>query len=179
MFFGAGLVAALLLTQQLGFVWYVLAAVEFVLLAAIGNMAIQAAKRPGRLVHEWAFEENEKITISSLKGKTAEELDKLLKYHLDNGNMEAADRISQKMMNMADGTVDNDPIPLATPTIHSAHVPVQQIAQKPDPGVVLKVPAAGANSTLPAWMLDGNANGKKTAAEDEPQQQTHLPDWMN
>jgi hypothetical protein len=181
-FFLAGLVAALMATQTLGFVWYVLAGVEFVLLCAMASMAVGAAKRPGRMVHEWALAEHEKITISSLKGKTTDELETLLQYHLTNGNIEAADRISQKLLNMVDGTPDNDPVPLAQPS----PIPMQkQIAQKADPGVVLKVPAASANSKLPAWMQDGT-NGtatpvgeNKTAAEEEPQQQSSLPDWMN
>lgn len=186
MFFLAGLVGQLLASQfEIGFAFYVLAVLELVLLCSIANMATKAAKRPARLMHEWALAENEKITISGLKGKTTEELEKLLQYHMEQGNIEAADRISQKMLNMVDGMADNEPIPLANPVIASMQATVQHIAQKQqgDPGVVLKMPAGTASGSLPSWMQDGSGcesnGGKKKAAEEEPQQQSSLPDWMS
>jgi hypothetical protein len=168
------ILAVFFTNPYLSFLTAVLAVVETVMIAFTVSLMFEAARKPGRLVHEWAFEENEMQTILTLKGKTTDELEKMLQYHLDNGHMETADKISQQLLNMIDGNPD----PYgenAAAAAAAAALPVQ-IAQKPgEAGVVLKVPA-GASSGLPNWMQDG----KKAAAEDEQQQQqSSLPDWMN
>jgi hypothetical protein len=155
-----GWLLAVLLTQPyITFVTYVLAFLEVVMVAVTVNMLFNAARKPGRLVHEWALQENQHQTITSLKGKTTEELEKMLDYHMENGNMEAADKISQQLLHMVDGMPINDPEP----------VPAMEIAKKVEDGSVIKISAG-----LPNWMQEG-----KAAAEDEQQQQqSDLPDWM-
>jgi hypothetical protein len=162
-----GWILAVLLTQPyLSLVSAVLCVLEVVMVALTVSLLFEAARKPGRLVHQWAVDEAETQTILALTGKTTEELEKMLQYHLDNGHIEVADKISQQLLHMVDGNPD--------PYGENTPAPVAEVAMKVDDGVVLKVPAG---SGLPAWMQDGK--GKAAAEEEQQQQQSKLPDWMN
>lgn len=106
---------------------------------------------PGRAVHDWAVEEQRHQHIRTLTGKTSEELEKMLQYHLEQGNMEEADKVSLSLLAMAEGN---------SPEVPSAPNQTQTPA------------AAGtspANSALPSWLSN----------ENEPQpESSNLPDWM-
>lgn len=157
----AWLLAVLFTQAELTSVTLVVGLAEVIMVALTVRMFGQAARHPGRLVHEWALQENQHQTISTLKGKTMEELETMLQYHMENGNIEAADKISQQLLHMVDGIAVGELEPVA------------EVANKSEDGGVIKI-----SSGLPSWMQDG-----KTAAEDEQQQQSksssNLPDWLN
>jgi hypothetical protein len=172
LFFLHGWLIGLLLTQPyMTALTAIIAVVELVLIFATVRMMGNAVRHPGRVVHEWALEQSQKDTISKLKGNTHEELEQLLQYHLAQGNIEEADKISQRMLHMVDG-LPLDPLP--TPAI----TPVE-IAKKTDDGVVLKV-ATG----LPSWMAEGDVTESTTACREEEEkpepapETSTLPDWM-
>lgn len=124
-------------------------------------LAIYQMVRPlsvkGEQVHQWAIEEQEHITIASLTGKTPEELEKLLEYHMKYGHVEEADRISQKLLAMVEDPNPSDP----------------QTAQA---GGAAPQPRADADTKegLPSWMK----NDDKQESSEQPVKQK-LPDWMN
>lgn len=159
----AWLLAVLFTQAELTLVTLVVGLAEVIMVALTVRMFGLAARHPGRLVHEWALQENQHQTITSLKGKTTEELETMLQYYMENGNIEAADRISQQLLHMVDGIAAVDEQP----------APVVEVPKKNEDGSAIKI-----SSGLPNWMQDG-----KTAAEDEQQQQSksssNLPDWMN
>jgi len=110
----------------------------------------------GEQVHRWAVEEQEHQTMALLTGKTADELEKMLEYHMKYGHLEEADRISQRLLTMVEKEDPANPPPSA------------QLA-KPD--------ATAKPSGLPAWMQEG-APADPTI-ETPQQQKKKLPDWMN
>lgn len=128
---------------------------ELALLVLTVNTLIQSALRPGRVVHEWALEQKKHEDIKKLTGRTTEELEAMLQYHMEQGNIEEADRVSQKLL----ASVEGHPMPDA-------------VAVSADPGVVLKVKAS-ADSNLPGWLKDGSED------EQLPEEESaNLPDWM-
>lgn len=117
-------------------------------------------------IQEWAVTENEHITMMSLTGKTQDELERLLQYHLDNGNLPEADRISQKLLALVDPVNQFAEVPV--------EVAVPAVAPPADPGFVLNT-AVG----LPNWLDE--SEGKQSAAAEPAQPATKkpLPDWLN
>lgn len=119
----------------------------------------KAAFRPGRQVHDWAVEQSKHEEIKKLTGKTTEELETLLQYHMEQGNIEAADKVSLRLMDMVEGAP------------HVDEVVIQET-----PATILKVPGGNpSGSGLPSWMSDGPATTDELEAKTE---ESNLPDWM-
>jgi hypothetical protein len=112
---------------------------------------------PAREVHQWALEEQEHITMMSLTGKTQEELEKLLEYHLKYDNIEEADRISQKLLTLVDKSNQAYEDPAAA---SSSSAPADSVA-------VIEVNSGA----LPGWLQDDDKASGKAASQK-------LPDWM-
>lgn len=131
-----------------------LTAVAFgtVLLITVRRM-FMIIRHPGRTVHNWAVEEQKHQHIKTLTGKTTEELETMLQYHMEQGNMEEADKISLSLLAMVEGNPQGAPA-----------VPVQLKPNNPDG-------TSPANGALPSWM----SNEKEPESETESQ---NLPDWM-
>jgi hypothetical protein len=110
----------------------------------------------GEQVHQWAVEEQEHQVMASLTGKTTDELEKMLEYHMKYGHLEEADRISQKLLTMVDKEDASNQAPAEPATRQDA---------KPKSG------------GLPAWMQDGTA--ADTTIETPQEEKKKLPDWMN
>jgi hypothetical protein len=104
-------------------------------------------------VHDWALEEHEHVEIARLTGKTPEELDKMLQYHLKYGNIEEADRVSQKLLTLIDkGFLPEEEQPAPAPKAQSG---------------------ATAGNSLPSWM-----DGSKQEDGEDLKVKENLPDWM-
>ncbi len=128
--------------------------------AAFGTVLLITLRRmfliighPGRTVQNWAVEEQKHQHIKTLTGKTTEELETMLQYHMEQGNMEEADRISLSLLAMAEGNPQD-----------ASSLPVQMEPNNPDG-------TSPANGALPSWMT--------TEKEPEPETESqNLPDWM-
>jgi hypothetical protein len=126
-------------------VWFVVFAQMCARLLLPGNKSEE--------VHDWALEEHEHVEIASLTGKNADELDKMLQYHMKYGNLEEADRISQKLLTLIDkGCLPEEEEPVAAPKAQAA---------------------TPAGNNLPSWMKGG-----KQEEGEELQVKENLPDWM-
>ncbi len=129
----------------------IVAAAELVLVLVTFRLVAHSIFNPGRAVHNWAVEEQKHQHIKTLTGKTSDELEKMLQYHMEQGNMEEADRVSLNLLAMVEGD----------PTAAQSHICDQ--AKANDDGTI------ALNSALPTWMNKDN--------EPEPDS-SNLPDWM-
>lgn len=115
----------------------------------------------GQELRDWAIEEQEHERIKNLTGKTQEELEEMLQYQLKYGNLEEADRISQKLLAMVDGNAPSD----EQKGVSQASAPSDQPA---------------AQKGLPSWMQQDAPAGQ--GATDSQEQQApgkeKRPEWM-
>lgn len=136
-----------------------LAALQILLFVVTLRYLALAAFRPGRVVHDWALEEQKHERIKLLTGATAEELEIMLQYHMEQGNIVEADKISQRLLASVDGAnhfVEED----------------GSVVQASQPAATQQKSNAGTEHGLPGWLSDEQteeADAKATA---------NLPDWM-
>lgn len=154
------LLATMWFQTGLNFTLLVTGLAEAALCILTTYLLVAAVLKPGRFVHEWALEEHTKDTMMSLRGNTSEELETLLKYHMDNGHIDEAERCSHRLLAMAEGN--------PMPDMNAPAAPRAIGMNGSDPGVKLKITTA-----LPGWMNDG-----KEEQETEPADSASLPDWM-
>ncbi len=116
----------------------------------------------GQQVRDWAVEQQEHVAISTMTGKTPEELEKMVQYHLKYGNIAEADRISQKLIAMVDGNADTQ---LQDAGANST-APSEQSGQL----------AGEKKQGLPGWLRnDENVSPGETIEQADKKK---LPDWM-
>lgn len=149
---------------------YMVIAALFIDLLGIGVLLNQCYKERKNSLHDWALAEAEKEEVSHLSGKNEEELHRILDYHMKQGNIKEADKISKQLLALvdpelgaaADGTGperDGASAPAAGGTISGAAV-----TSTGDTGYVIKTNVS--NGQLPEWLSD---------AEEEKK---NLPKWM-
>lgn len=125
------LLATIYVQPYTNFMSYVAGAAEIVLCMLTLHFLLTPVFRPGRVVHDWAVEESKHQSMKALTGKTSEELEQLLQYHMEQGNIDEADRLSQKLLAVVDGTFVESESEISKPTAIKLN-----------------------NGALPAWMGD-------------------------